>query len=89
MSIRAILLAATLVLSLVSLAPADDVVASPELASRIQSVTNAPEYKHGRWGILVVEAESGRVVYEKNPDMMCIPASTTKLYSCSSALHRS
>jgi D-alanyl-D-alanine carboxypeptidase/D-alanyl-D-alanine-endopeptidase (penicillin-binding protein 4) len=87
MRIRAIVAAAGLVLSLVSLAPAEDVVATGELASRIQAVTNAPEYKHGRWGILVVEAESGRVVYEKNPDMMCIPASTTKLYSCSSALH--
>jgi len=87
MSIRRVLLAATLGLSLVSLAPAEDVVASGDLATRIQSVINAPEYKHGRWGILVVEAESGRVVFEKNPDMMCIPASTTKLYSCSSALH--
>lgn len=87
MSIRRVLLAATLLLSLVSLAAAEDIVATGELASRIQAVTNAPDYKHGRWGILVVEAETGRVVYEKNPDMMCIPASTTKLYSCSSALH--
>src|SRR5262245_5697585 len=87
MCMRGIVLSATLVLSLVSLAGADDVVASGDLATRIQSVINGPEYKHGRWGILVVEAESGRVVYEKNPDMMCIPASTTKLYSCSSALH--
>jgi D-alanyl-D-alanine carboxypeptidase/D-alanyl-D-alanine-endopeptidase (penicillin-binding protein 4) len=87
MSIREVLLAVTLSLTLVAFAPAEDVIASTDLASRIHAVTGAPEYKHGRWGILVVEAESGRVVYEKNPDMMCIPASTTKLYSCSSALH--
>jgi D-alanyl-D-alanine carboxypeptidase/D-alanyl-D-alanine-endopeptidase (penicillin-binding protein 4) len=60
--------------------------AGGDLARRIEEVTGGPDYKHGRWGILVVDADTGRVVYEKNPDMLCVPASTTKLYSCSSAL---
>src|SRR4051812_31309563 len=58
-----------------------------DLASRIATVVEAPDYRHGRWGLLVVEADSGRVVYERNADQLFAPASTTKLYSCSSALH--
>src|SRR6516165_9542513 len=58
-----------------------------DLAARIEAVTNGPDYRHGRWGILVVERDTGRVVYERNPDQLFVPASTTKLYSCSSALH--
>ena len=57
------------------------------LAARVAAVVNAPEYMHGRWGMLVVEAEGGRVVYERNADQFFAPASTTKLYSCSAALH--
>jgi D-alanyl-D-alanine carboxypeptidase/D-alanyl-D-alanine-endopeptidase (penicillin-binding protein 4) len=58
-----------------------------DLASRIAAVTDAPEYRHGRWGLLVAQADNGRIVYERNADQLFIPASTTKLYSCSAALH--
>jgi D-alanyl-D-alanine carboxypeptidase/D-alanyl-D-alanine-endopeptidase (penicillin-binding protein 4) len=58
-----------------------------ELRTRMASVIDAPEYRHGRWGLLVVEADTGRVVYERNADQFFAPASTTKLYSCSAALH--
>src|SRR5262249_60963255 len=58
-----------------------------DLAARLAAVIDAPEYRHGRWGLLVVEADGGRVVYERNADQLFLPASTTKLYSCSSALH--
>jgi D-alanyl-D-alanine carboxypeptidase/D-alanyl-D-alanine-endopeptidase (penicillin-binding protein 4) len=58
-----------------------------DLAARLGAVIEAPEYRHGRWGLLVVEADSGRALYERNADQFFMPASTTKLYSCSSALH--
>src|SRR5581483_8986590 len=58
-----------------------------DVAARIDTVVNGPEYKHGRWGLLVVEADTGRVVYEREPDRLFAPASTTKLYTCSAALH--
>jgi D-alanyl-D-alanine carboxypeptidase/D-alanyl-D-alanine-endopeptidase (penicillin-binding protein 4) len=58
-----------------------------DLATRIAAVTDGPDYRHGRWGLLVVEADSGRTIYERNADQMFAPASTTKLFSCSSALH--
>lgn len=58
-----------------------------DTAARIAAVIDGPDYKHGRWGLLVVEADSGRVVYERNANQFFAPASTTKLYSCSAALH--
>jgi D-alanyl-D-alanine carboxypeptidase/D-alanyl-D-alanine-endopeptidase (penicillin-binding protein 4) len=58
-----------------------------DLAARISKIIDAPEYAHGRWGLLVVEAGQGRVVYERNANQLFLPASTTKLYSCSAALH--
>jgi D-alanyl-D-alanine carboxypeptidase/D-alanyl-D-alanine-endopeptidase (penicillin-binding protein 4) len=57
-----------------------------EVADRIKSLINGPDYKHSRWGILAVECESGRVVFEHNPDLFCVPASVTKLFSCAAAL---
>lgn len=63
------------------------IAGEPDLASRLKSIISAPEYQHGRWGILVINVADGRAVFEHNADQMFIPASTTKLYSCSSALH--
>jgi D-alanyl-D-alanine carboxypeptidase/D-alanyl-D-alanine-endopeptidase (penicillin-binding protein 4) len=60
--------------------------AADDLAAKIDAVVTGPDYKHSRWGILVVDAESGRTIYERNPDMLCAPASVTKLYSCAAAL---
>jgi D-alanyl-D-alanine carboxypeptidase/D-alanyl-D-alanine-endopeptidase (penicillin-binding protein 4) len=56
------------------------------LASRIESLTNGPDYKEARWGILVVDAKTGSPVYSLHPDKLFTPASTTKLYSCAAAL---
>jgi serine-type D-Ala-D-Ala carboxypeptidase/endopeptidase (penicillin-binding protein 4) len=56
------------------------------LAAKIDAVLNRPDYKHSRWGLLVVDNESGRAVYEHNPDQLFAPASVTKLYTCAAAL---
>ncbi len=56
------------------------------LADEIKAFTTRPEYKQARWGILVVDAETGQTVYEQNADQLFLPASTTKLYSCAAAL---
>jgi D-alanyl-D-alanine carboxypeptidase/D-alanyl-D-alanine-endopeptidase (penicillin-binding protein 4) len=60
--------------------------AGDDLAARIDSVIHAPQYKQAHWGILVVDAEDGHPIYALNPDQLFLPASTTKLYSCSAAL---
>ena len=56
------------------------------LAGRIEAVIDAPEYKHARWGVLAVDAATGKTVYARNADQLFAPASVTKLYSCAAAL---
>src|SRR5262245_14123912 len=60
--------------------------ADENLAQRIESVINGPDYKQARWGILIVDARTGKSLYEHNADRLFLPASTTKLYSCAAAL---
>src|SRR5437762_1322700 len=40
-----------------------------ELADQINAVLDGPDYRHARWGVLVVEAESGKVGYERLADV--------------------
>lgn len=68
-------------IALCGIARADDT-----LATRIDAVMRRPEYKQAHWGILVVDAKTSKTIYEHNPDMLFTPASTTKLYTCASAL---
>jgi D-alanyl-D-alanine carboxypeptidase/D-alanyl-D-alanine-endopeptidase (penicillin-binding protein 4) len=57
-----------------------------DLAAKIEAVTNGPDYKQARWGLLVVDAETGQALYERDADRLFTPASVTKLYSCAAAL---
>ena len=61
-------------------------VRADDLADKIDEIVNRPEYKQARWGILLVDGTSGKTVYERNADQLFLPASTTKLFSCASAL---
>jgi D-alanyl-D-alanine carboxypeptidase/D-alanyl-D-alanine-endopeptidase (penicillin-binding protein 4) len=56
------------------------------LAKQIESVINGRNYQQARWGILIVDAHTGTTIYEHDPDRLFLPASTTKLYSCATAL---
>jgi D-alanyl-D-alanine carboxypeptidase/D-alanyl-D-alanine-endopeptidase (penicillin-binding protein 4) len=56
------------------------------LEARVAAVLNTPRFRDGQWGILVVDARSGRAVYERNADRMFAPASVTKLFSAAAAL---
>jgi len=59
-----------------------------ELAKKIEALIGGPDYAGARWGILVVESKTGKVVYARNADELFAPASTTKLYSCAAAFLR-
>jgi D-alanyl-D-alanine carboxypeptidase/D-alanyl-D-alanine-endopeptidase (penicillin-binding protein 4) len=78
---RPALVAALLAALLAAPAHADD-----GLAAKIDAILDGPDYKHSRWGLLVVDNDSGRTVYERNADMLFAPASVTKLYTCAAAL---
>jgi D-alanyl-D-alanine carboxypeptidase/D-alanyl-D-alanine-endopeptidase (penicillin-binding protein 4) len=55
-------------------------------AAKLEAVMNGPEFPSAHWGILVVERDSGKVLYEQNAGQLFIPASVTKLYSVAAAL---
>ncbi len=57
-----------------------------ELGDAIKKITDVPLYKSARWGLLVVDAKTGATVYEREADKLFLPASTTKLYTCATAL---
>jgi D-alanyl-D-alanine carboxypeptidase/D-alanyl-D-alanine-endopeptidase (penicillin-binding protein 4) len=57
-----------------------------DLTAKLDAILDRPEYAAAKWGVLVVEAKTGKTVYERNPDKMATPASVTKLYSCAAAL---
>jgi D-alanyl-D-alanine carboxypeptidase/D-alanyl-D-alanine-endopeptidase (penicillin-binding protein 4) len=60
--------------------------ADDPLAGKIKAVLDRPDYRGARWGILVVDAATGKSVCEHNADLLFAPASVTKLYSCAAAL---
>ena len=56
--------------------------------ARVDSVTGEKGYRHGQWGMLVVDKESGSVVFERNADELFCPASVTKLFTTATALNQ-
>lgn len=55
-------------------------------AQKLESLLKTPGFEDGRWGILVAELDSGKVLYSKNARELFSPASVTKLFSGASAL---
>lgn len=60
--------------------------AQDRLAAEIGALINGPDYKHAHWGMLILDLETGKVVFEHNADKLFAPASVTKLFSCAAAL---
>ena len=53
---------------------------------KVETLLNTPTYRNGHWGLLVVDAKTGKTVYEKNADQLFCPASVTKLFTTAAAL---
>ena len=64
-------------------APADSRAA---LASFIDSLANAPDFRSGYWGILVVDPVRGDTLYSRNADKLFMPASNMKIVTGAVAL---
>ena len=73
------------VLFAVLLLPAVARPADP-LAEKIEAVIDGKDYTHARWGIRVVDAKTGDVIFDRNADKLATPASVTKLFSGAAAL---
>lgn len=56
------------------------------LEQRIKKIMDRPEFAHSRFGIEFRSMDSGKVVYELNPQQLFVPGSTTKLLTEGTAL---
>jgi serine-type D-Ala-D-Ala carboxypeptidase/endopeptidase (penicillin-binding protein 4) len=52
----------------------------------IEAIMNRVEYRSAKWGALVVDRETGDILFARNPDQLFLPASTAKLFSCAAML---
>ena len=68
-------------------APAAQPTSTPAgLAERIDEVLDARAFDDAYWGALVVDLESGDVLYERNAARRFVPASNMKLFTTAAAL---
>jgi len=59
-----------------------------DLGKELARVLDRREYKPAHIGLLIVEEDSDKIVFELNADKLFAPASVTKLYSVAAALDR-
>jgi D-alanyl-D-alanine carboxypeptidase/D-alanyl-D-alanine-endopeptidase (penicillin-binding protein 4) len=57
-----------------------------ELAARVGEVILGPQYRQGRWGLVVQDLVTSQTLIQHNADQSFIPASSIKLYFCAAAL---
>jgi N-acyl-D-amino-acid deacylase len=60
--------------------------ADATLEQRIKKIMDRPEFAHSRFGIKFYSMDTGKVVYELNPQQLFVPGSTTKLLTEGTAL---
>ena len=63
-----------------------DGLQAARFAVRVETLLATPPVDKGEWGLLVVDAESGAILYEKNADHYFLPASNMKLLTTALAL---
>jgi len=61
-------------------------LAQARFAGRVESLLGAAPVDKGEWGLLVIDAESGATLYEKNASDYFLPASNMKLLTTTLAL---
>jgi serine-type D-Ala-D-Ala carboxypeptidase/endopeptidase (penicillin-binding protein 4) len=89
-TVQLVVIGTTLVLSgcaarATSPAPA---VPTATLASSIEAIVDAPPLHRAAWGILIQDAVTGAVLYERNAQRLHIPASNQKIAVATAALGR-
>src|SRR5437762_12715357 len=55
-------------------------------AARVDALLGATPKNNGEWGLLIVDAESGKALYELNVENDFVPASNMKLFNTALAL---
>jgi len=60
--------------------------AAARFAGRAETLLGAPPSSKGDWGLLIVDAQTGETLYERNADGYFVPASNMKLFTTALAL---
>ena len=60
----------------------------PALQARLAARLDDPRFAQAQWGVKVISLDSGKTLFERNPDKLMIPASNAKLFTASLALDR-
>jgi serine-type D-Ala-D-Ala carboxypeptidase/endopeptidase (penicillin-binding protein 4) len=60
--------------------------AAKPLPPKVEQIMGQTKYQHANWGILVKDAITQEVIYEKNANQFFLPGSTTKLFSVAALL---
>lgn len=82
MSIRDLVCALVATFSFVSLGAIESAI-----QDKIDQIMHQEKYSHATWRYLFKDAETGRVLIQKDAEEMALPASTTKLFSVAALLH--
>lgn len=59
---------------------------SPALAEALASLLDQPAFARAQWGVRIARADSGEVLFERNPRRLLKPASNAKLFTAALAL---
>jgi D-alanyl-D-alanine carboxypeptidase/D-alanyl-D-alanine-endopeptidase (penicillin-binding protein 4) len=83
---------AVLFLALAGLRLAAQEIATPttvaELKQRLESHLSQPKFSAAIWGVKILSLDTGKVIFEHNPQKLMSPASNSKLYTVAMALDR-
>src|SRR5271169_2350747 len=60
--------------------------AAARFGARVDTLLGASPSSKGDWGLLIVDAQTGEPLFEKNPDGYFVPASNMKLFTTALAL---
>lgn len=77
-----------LIFCFITLTPVQAAESASKLASMFDSYLADPALAHGMQGVLVESLKDGRCLYEKDSDLVLLPASNLKLVVSSTALDR-
>ncbi len=68
--------------------PPSPIATRAELATRIDTLIEAPRFAGADWGIEIVSLDSGHTLYAHQPERLLEPASTAKLFTAALVLEK-